>query len=743
MRRPRLTLGVSTVALGGLVASLLVVGGSTTPVRAAGLEPARDCDDLLGWLRATALPHVTAYGWDTGDHLWMFEEGFASRGPAIAADLAAQAAPPVPAVPGVDFSETNVQEVGVDEPDLVDTNGRVLVAVARGAIRVVDVTGSTPVLRATIPLGSDGPGAGLGDDVPWFGEGQHEVMLAGDRLLVVSRSFDVLPTDWLPGDPAGPPGAPGGPFSVAPGAAAEAGGAAASQAALFPVLPAVGTTVLTLFDVSDPAHPRQVATTRIDGELVGARMVEGVARLVVRRPPRVPMVGPQGPGAEQRALDSNRQAVRTAPLAAWLPSYTHRAGGVEQSGVAVDCSRVFRPTERDAGLSTVTVLTFAVADEDLVPEDSIAVVADAATVYASRDRVYVATSRWPTGPVPLPAVVDPLVMDEPMGAPGGTADADTAAVPPPLELPTETRTLPVEPPPDQPATDIHAFEVTGGLAYLGSIRIPGVIHDQWALSEHRGYLRVVVTTGQPWDRSSQTHVVVVDTQGGELVRVGEVGGLGPGEQVYAVRFLGDVGYVVTFRQTDPLYVVDLRDPTAPRVTGELEMLGYSAYLHPVGDGMLLGVGQDATPEGRTLGTLVALFDVSDPTQPRRVAELTLAGSGSQVEFDHRAFLYWPPTGLAVVPVQAWGPVPALESRPTLPPDVPFLGALAVQVDPAGPRLELRRELTQQDHLPAAQAWEAQIDRTVVVGGTLYTVSQAGLEAVRLDDLTELAWLPWS
>ena len=150
---------------------------------------------------------------------------------------------------------------------------------------------------------------------------------------------------------------------------------------------------------------------------------------------------------------------------------------------------------------------------------------------------------------------------------------------------------------------------------------------------------------------SQSYVTVLATQGGRLEKAGQVGGLGRGERIYAVRFIGDRGYVVTFRQTDPLYTLDLADPAHPRVTGELKILGYSAYLHPVGEHELLGVGQDATPEGVQLGTQVSLFDVSDPAAPRLLHRAGLGGStSSDVEFDHHAFLWWAPKRLAVVPV---------------------------------------------------------------------------------------------
>ena len=131
--------------------------------------------------------------------------------------------------------------------------------------------------------------------------------------------------------------------------------------------------------------------------------------------------------------------------------------------------------------------------------------------------------------------------------------------------------------------------------------------------------------------------------------ISSVGGLGKTEQIRSVRFLDDTGYVVTFRQTDPLYVIDLSDPANPVLDGELKIPGYSAYLHPVGDGLLLGVGQNATDEGRTLGTQLSLFDVSDPTNPQQIDTLPIGGS-SEVEWDHKAFLYWPEDGTIVLPV---------------------------------------------------------------------------------------------
>jgi hypothetical protein len=222
-------------------------------------------------------------------------------------------------------------------------------------------------------------------------------------------------------------------------------------------------------------------------------------------------------------------------------------------------------------------------------------------------------------------------------------------------------------------------------------------------------------------------VTTLSVRANGLTRLGSVGGLGKGERVYAVRFIGDAGYVVTFRQVDPLYVLDLAAPSRPTVRGELKLLGYSAYLHPVGDGLLLGIGQDATPEGRVLGTQASLFDVRNPAAPRRLDSFALGKGWSEAEQDHHAFLWWPRTGLAVLPVQAYD-------------DRPFVGALGLRVRRAGGIAEVGR-VSHPDLSGAAAVGSpgAPIRRSVVVGETLYTISAAGVRGSRLGSFADLGF----
>jgi uncharacterized secreted protein with C-terminal beta-propeller domain len=284
---------------------------------------------------------------------------------------------------------------------------------------------------------------------------------------------------------------------------------------------------------------------------------------------------------------------------------------------------------------------------------------DAQTVYGPTKHLYLATQRW----------IDP----------------DT----PEAELPGGVTTL------------ISRFDVTDAdsTSYEGSGSVPGYLLNQYSLSEHDGDLRVASTTTEP----SRSMVTVL--RGAALRQVGQVDGLGHGQRIYSVRFLGDAGYVVTFRQVDPLYVVDLSDPEHPRVRGELELLGYSAYLHPVGAGRLLGVGQDATPGGRLEGAQASLFDVSDESAPKLLDHVALGGS-SAVEYDPHAFLYWAPKKLVLLPLQS--AVVGLRLTDAL--------AEAGRIDQAG------------------------ATRSLVVGGRIYTISDAGVTGSDLDSLGRLSFV---
>jgi uncharacterized secreted protein with C-terminal beta-propeller domain len=177
-----------------------------------------------------------------------------------------------------------------------------------------------------------------------------------------------------------------------------------------------------------------------------------------------------------------------------------------------------------------------------------------------------------------------------------------------------------------------------------------------------------------------------------------------------VRFVGDVGYVVTFRQIDPLYTVDLSEADRPRVLGELKIAGYSAYLHPIGEDLLLGLGQNADQQGRRLGAQLSIFDVSNLRRPTLLHHAPVGPGWSEAESDHHAFLLWPRTGLVVIPFD--------------------VHAVGFRVG----RTRGIHEVARIEHTP-----NAAIHRSLVVGDAVLTVSDAGVKASSLATLADRGW----
>ena len=180
-------------------------------------------------------------------------------------------------------------------------------------------------------------------------------------------------------------------------------------------------------------------------------------------------------------------------------------------------------------------------------------------------------------------------------------------------------------------TQVYKFDIRNyNISYLGCGEVDGFTLNQFSIDEYNGYLRIATSTGS-WGADISNKVYVLDS---DLMVVGKIDGIAPGETIKSVRFTGDTGYVVTFEQTDPLFVIDLSDPTKPEIKGELKIPGFSTYLHPVGENLVLGVGVDGDENGQTNGLKVSLFDVSDPTNPKETHKVTIPASNSEGSYSY-------------------------------------------------------------------------------------------------------------
>ena len=586
------------------------------------------CPQLLADLRSHTAASVTPYGLP-GLIFGSYVRGSNMSLPAIPRAAAVDSATSDSSA----TSGTNVQETGVDEPDIVKTDNGRLITITAGTLRVVDaaskrITGS---LDLSIYAG-------------WQGA---QLLVTGDHALVVLGSE----------------AAEYGPGSEASDGIYSLGGAG--------FVPGIRSSYLFV-DLS--GQPKVTGSLRITGSYLDARLIGSTVRLVVHSAPTLTFPNNSGAGQSTQA---NQRIVRQAPLAAWLPSYTVTSG-TSSSTHSVPCQQVSHPAQY-TGASMLTIYTMDL-DQPAADPQPVSVTADGDTVYATSDSLYIASN------------------------PGWYCCPTTG---------------------QGQRTEIHRFDISGTArpSYLGSGSVPGRLQSRYSLSDYAGSLRIATTGGRIG--SAQTSAVYV-LNSNSLQTTGQLLGLGRNEQIYAVRFVGPMAYVVTFRQTDPLYVIDLHNPAAPKLAGTLQLTGYSNYLHDAGDSRLIGVGQEASAAGRVAGLQVSLFDVSTPGRPIRTSHLVRSDAPGEQALDPHAFLYWQPTGLVVVPVQSWTSTQAGK--------VLVLRVNGATLSTVG--------LLANPFTPGVVDDGLGIQRSMLIDGALWTVSVSGVQVSNPSSLGRLAWIPF-
>ena len=304
-------------------------------------------------------------------------------------------------------------------------------------------------------------------------------------------------------------------------------------------------------------------------------------------------------------------------------------------------------------------------------------------------------------------------------------------------------------------TIIHRVSIDGlAINYEATGIVQGHILNQFSMDEYNGYFRVATTsccTSSPgpqplWIVSTtqqETNVYVLDKN---LHTVGKLEGLSPGEQIYSARFMGDKAYLVTYKRTDPLFVIGLQDPTKPTVLGQLSITGVSDYLQPYDETHLIGIGQSGTDVDwenaiRFTGLKISLFNVTDPNNPIETSRYIVGGPGtsSPAINDHRAVLFDTSLNLLVIPIE----ITALQTNNTVwyPYQPIWQGAYVFNVTPengivfrGGVTQLTSGQLSQLFSLPSYNHF---ITRTLYIGNVLYTISSAAIQMNSLTDLSEI------
>ena len=298
-------------------------------------------------------------------------------------------------------------------------------------------------------------------------------------------------------------------------------------------------------------------------------------------------------------------------------------------------------------------------------------------------------------------------------------------------------------------TIIHKIAINKGkLEYKTSGEVTGHLLNQFSMDESDGYFRLATTKNRSWSsyikddeaKKSYNNIYVL---GEDLEQVGEIEKLAVDERIYSIRFMQNRAYMVTFKQIDPLFVIDLSNPKKPKVLGELKIPGYSNYLHPYDENTLIGFGKDAGESewGSTQvkGLKLSLFDVSNVKKPKEIDTYIMgdAGSNSIALNDHKAFLFSKEKNLLSIPVTIreslngrWG-------------KLSFSGVVVLNVDKNGFKLKGKIDHSDggrasgEDYWGGYRYYDNTVKRSLYIDDTLYTFSNKYIKMNKLSDLEEV------
>ena len=556
----------------------------------------------------------------------------------------------------VNYSRTNIQVEGVDEADIVKTDGKYIYNFSDRSLVITDA----------YPLGS----AGIVSKTVLENMQPLEMFVQGDNLMVFARksaSYD-------------------GPRPL-------------NDMMRYPYYDSQKTVVL-LYNVSNRSAPVVVKELEFSGDYLSSRLIGDNAYFVVSARPYFYF---DEPGIMSSVI---------------VPKMSE--DGVERF-IALPQEIGYLPPMPPE--SFVTIASLNVNTKELQKET---IVGSAENLFASQDNIYLAATSWYPGQVPV--------------LEGGIRP----------DFERDEKTV------------INKFRLENGkIGFAGQGSVPGHVLNQFSMDEFEGKFRIATTTGSLWGEGasqSKNNLYVLDQ---EMNLVGSLEDLAPGEKIYSARFMGKRAYMVTFKKVDPLFVIDVSEPTNPRVLGKLKIPGYSDYLHPIDETHLIGVGKDtieATDElvgNRGLdfawyqGLKLAIFDVSNVENPIELHKIVIGdrGTDSYALDDHKAFLFDKEKELLVLPIEL-AEIPKEDKKPLEENQrspaygVPvFQGAFVFKVNLTEGFVERGRitHISGEEELKSGYYYpqESNVKRALFIENVLYTLSDKMLKANDLETLEEI------
>ncbi|HVQ01284.1 MAG TPA: beta-propeller domain-containing protein [Candidatus Thermoplasmatota archaeon] len=580
-------------------------------------------------------------------------------------DNALQAGTTVP-----DYSKTNVQVAGVDEPDIVKTDGSFLYLVENGRVTIVK---AYPVMDAAVVSRIS------------FNNSTSisNIFIYGDRLIVfgIINSYSGWPYPLLRED-----------VKVATPMFIWGGGSS--------------TTLIAIYDISDKTNPVLVKEVKIDGYYFDARMIDNY----------VYVVASEYTNTIYYAYDENNVTLNIPQIS------------IDNVSRNISVSNIYYVDVPELSDTMTHVISIDLQTNDVAEKSFL--LGGSETMYVSKNAIFLAATHYPYYAMPMRN--------------SETSSAES----------------------NQQTTIIHKISInTGNVSYIAQGEVPGRVLNEFSMDEYNGYFRIATTIDAVWNTEapSSNNIYILDDA---LKQVGKIEKIAPGESIYAVRFMGDRAFLVTFVQVDPLFTVDLSDPSNPRILGELKIPGYSDYLQPYDENHIIGIGKEVDPTidadkvhtpgaiyyTAILGLKIALFDVTDIEHPVEEAKVVIGdrGTDSPALYDHKALLFDREKNLLVLPVSVYEIPQEIKDQyaqsngtTDLSGTFTFQGAYVYRLTLQN-GFELRGRVThqtpeQQQQLNSTWYWgssNTDISRALYIGDTLYTISGSMIKMNSLTDLSD-------
>lgn len=582
------------------------------------------------------------------------------------------------------YSTTNIQVSGVDEPDIVKNDGKYIYS-ANG--KTVSIIEAYPADKMRIVKNIE-----LGDYV-------NNIFLKNDKLIIFSNHYDYIEGGACP--------KPLQDFSV--GIRAPCGGYSREE------------TKIDIYDISDKENPVKEKEFAVSGNYVDARMTDGYVYLI---------------SSKYVSLNSFE-----------LPYY------YDDAKVAIEPTSIYYLDYSDNNYVFNIVSAIDIENEEINTKTFM--LGSSYSIYVSEHNMYLVMQKSLSQKEQFDRFTNEVVLEilpsEQAGKVREIVDSD---------LKTRIKSREVNEVVSDYADSLEGGELQNFLEeyssksqkfyqkisedsdmsvihkisfdkmdveYEGSGEVRGTVLNQFSMDENEGKFRIA-TTSNEWNGNATNNLYVLDEG---LNVVGKVEGLAPGERIYSARFVGERAYVVTFRQVDPLFVIDLSESENPKVLGYLKITGYSGYLHPYDETHLIGVGQEASEDGRVQGVKIALFDVSDVENVRIAGSYVADGqwSSTDVLYDHKAFLFDKNKNLMALPISTNNYVKGNYEY--------WQGVYVFNVSLDG--IKLRGKISHDVENETEQYYYGRQDyvrRSLFIDNTLYTISNRLVKASSLSDLSE-------